>query len=182
MKRIVMAGIAAGMLAGCSDTPRVVASEPAPAYSINEVSYAASGRDFRVTITGNPFGGDQQAFARRVVAAMQNRIPGVVTTFTTTPNETARPDYRVALAFNPPINLTASEVCGAQPIPTRAPDPTGPLMMMGAFCRGGAMTSATGWLDAPKGADDPAFDALVGHMTRALFPTHRERGCLFPDC
>ncbi|MCW2247899.1 hypothetical protein M2352_003533 [Azospirillum fermentarium] len=182
MMRFMAAMMAAGMLAGCSDTPRVVASQPSAAYSINEASYAASGRDFRVTIAGNPFGGDGEAFARRVTAAMQRRIPGVVTNFTTTPGDSARPGYRVALAFNPPINLTDSELCGSQPVPAAAPSPTGPMIVMGAFCRGGPLTYATGWLDAPKGADDPAFDALVGHLTTALFPTHREKGCLFPDC
>jgi len=182
MRRIIAVGMAVGILAGCSDTPRVVASQPAPAYSISEVSYGVSGRDFRVTIAGNPFGGDQAAFERRVINAMQNRIPGIVTNFTTTPGESARPGYHVALAFNPPVNLMDSELCAPQGVPTRAPSPTGPLMVMGAFCRGGPMTSATGWLDAPKGADDPAFDALVGHLTRALFPSRREKGCLLPDC
>lgn len=182
MKGFIAAGITAAMLAGCSDTPRVVASEPSAAYTINEVSYAASERDLRVTIAGNPFGGDSEAFARRVTAAMQRRIPGVVTNFTTTPGDSARPGYHVALAFNPPINLTDSELCAPQTAPTAAPSPTGPMIVMGAFCRSGPLTYATGWLDAPKGADDPTFDALVGHLTSALFPTRREKGCVLPGC
>lgn len=168
--------------AACSNE-RVTADLPSPAYTAGEVAYAASDRDMRVTIYGNPFGIDPQAFDQLVTDNMQNRISGVRTNFTTTPNQTARPDYRVVFAFNPAQTMLNSYLCAGQPIQTSPPG--GPIVVQGAFCRGGgALTSATGWLDRPQGPADPDFKALISDMTFALFPTHRaDAGCAGgPDC
>ncbi len=157
---------------------RVVADLPSSAYTVSEVAYAASDRDLRVVIYGNPFGMDPQSFGQLVTDNMQNRIVGVKTRFTTTPNDTARPGYWVALAFNPSQTMLTSYVCSGQPIPTRPPG--GPIVVQGAFCRGsgfagllsgGALTSATGWLDSPQGPTDPGFKSLISDMTFSLFPT-----------
>lgn len=164
-------------LAGCMNE-RVVASEPAPAYTLSEVAYAASDRDLRVVIHGNPFGGSAQSFADAVLPAMQNRVMGVRTRLTTTPNQTARPDYKVVLAFNVAENMLNSSLCTDGAIPTRPPG--GAIVVQGAFCRsGGALTSARGWLDRPQGTDDSDFRHLISDMTFALFPTRRaDLGCL----
>ena len=157
---------------------RVVAGQPSSAYSLSQVAYAASDRDLRVVIYGNPFGMDPQSFGQLVTDDMQNRIIGVKTHFTTTPNDTARPGYWVAFAFNPSETILTSYLCSGQPIPTRPPG--GPIMVQGAFCSGsgfahllsgGALTTATGWLDDPKGPTDPRFTSLISDMTFALFPT-----------
>ncbi len=158
------------LLGGCLNE-RVVASDPMPAYTLSEVSYAASNRDLRVVLHGNPFNSDAQALAQAVLPSMQERVFGVNTNLTTTPNETARPDYKVVLAFNVAENRTNYSLCGDGPIPTRPPG--GPIIVQGAFCRGGAFTTATGWLDDPKGPDDPDFRQLISDMTFSLFPTRR---------
>lgn len=167
--------------AACSNE-RVVADLPTAAYTAGEVAYAASDRDLRVVIHGNPFGTDPQSFGQLVTSNMQNRILGVRTNFTTTPNQTARPDYRVVFAFNPAQTMLNSALCGTQAIPTSPPG--GPIVLQGAFCRsGGALTSATGWLDRPTGPADPDFRQLISDMTFALFPTPRaEADCSGPDC
>lgn len=163
-------------LAACSNE-RVVADHPAPAYTGAEVSYAASDRDLRVVIHGNPFGIDQQRFEQLVTDNMQNRILGVRTNFTTTPNQSARPLYRVVMAFNPAETMLNSYLCSGQPI--RTSPPGGPIVVQGAFCRGGgSLTSATGWLDRPQGPADPDFRSLISDMTFSLFPTYRsESNC-----
>jgi hypothetical protein len=164
-------------LAACG-RDRVVADEVSPAYTAAEVAYAASDRDLRVIIHGNPVGGSPQAFARTVTDAMQNKIMGVRSNFTTTPNETARRDYAVVLAFNPAETMLNSALCRGGAIPTRPPG--GTLIVQSAFCRsGGALTSATGWLDEPRGIDDPGLRDLIAGLTFSLFPTRRVE-CL--DC
>ncbi|MGF7176121.1 hypothetical protein [Azospirillum doebereinerae] len=169
------------LLGGCMNE-RVVASEPAPAYTLSEVAYAASDRDLRVVLHGNPFGGDAESFARKVLPSMQNRVIGVRTNLTTTPNDTARKDYKVVLAFNVAETMLNTGLCTNGPIPTRPPG--GPIIVQGAFCRGGgAMTSATGWLDRPQGPDDPDFRQLITDMTFSLFPSRRADSCGgSPDC
>lgn len=167
--------------AACTNE-RVVSDLPTPAYTAGEVAYAAADRDLRVVIHGNPFGTDPQAFGQLVTDNMQNRILGVRTNFTTTPNETARPDYRVVFAFNTAQTTLNSTLCGPQTIPTSPPG--GPIVLQGAFCRsGGALTSATGWLDRPAGPADPDFWQLISDMTFALFPSPRAGAdCPGPDC
>ncbi|WP_448187558.1 hypothetical protein [Azospirillum sp. sgz301742] len=166
-------------LAACGE--RVVADEPAPAYTLAEVAYAAADRDLRVVVHGNPFGGDPQVFGQTLTGMMQNRILGVRTNFTTTPGQTAMPDYRVVLAFNLAQNELNSALCARPTLPTRPPG--GPVIVQGAFCRGGGpLTSATGWLDRPQSAQDPAFQALISDMTYSLFPTRRADSCGSPEC
>jgi hypothetical protein len=173
-------------LSGCSE--RVVAGEPSSAYTSAEVGYAANDRDFRVVLHGLPFGGDPASFADAVLPSMQNRVRGVNTRLTTTPNDTARPDYRVALIFNATGNLPSWSACQEGPVPTLPPGaapPDGTLVVQGAFCRGGgALTTATGWLDQPKGPGDPNFHQLISDMTVSLFPTQRaDLDCIGgPDC
>lgn len=163
--------------AACTNE-RVVADQPMAAYTLPEVAYAASDRDLRVVVQGNPFAMDPQAFGKLITDNMQNRIVGVRTHFTTTPNDTARPDYRVVLAFNPAQTTLNSALCGPQAIPTKPPG-GGPIVLQGAFCRGGGpLSSATGWLDRPQGPADPDFRSLISDMTYALFPSTRaDAGC-----
>ncbi|WP_435537809.1 hypothetical protein [Azospirillum sp. ST 5-10] len=181
------------MSAACS-VPRVTPGSPSPAYTPGEAAAAASNRDLHVVVLGNPFGMDQDRFVRLVTEAMPDNAAGVPTHFTAVPNASAHPDYRVVLAFNPARTVAGAALCGDQPVPTAPPG--GPVAVQAAFCRdvgflglfgregplgafgvlgGGALTTASGWLDSPHGADDPAFRTLVRDLTIALFPTERER-------
>jgi hypothetical protein len=181
--------VVSAVLSACV-SERVTANAPSSMYTPGEAVYAASDRDLRVVVLGNPFGMDPQDFGRLVTDNMQGRISGVQTRFTTAPGQTARPDYSVVLAFNPAETMVSSTLCSGQPIPTKPPG--GPIVVQGAFCRGtgflgligqqgfigilggGALTTASGWLDNPRGPDDPAFRALVSDMTFALFPSSQD--------
>lgn len=169
------------LLAACDS--RVVPSEVMPAYSQAEAAYGLGNRDARVVIHGDPFGVPDAVLGKAVTDAMQNRVMGVVTDFTTTPDDSAHPDYRVTFVFNPVRALLSSSICAGGPFETKPPQPD--IEVLGAFCRGGALTSATGWLDDVKGPDDPRFDTLMGDMTSALFPTtvsDSRDACSGPDC
>lgn len=176
------ATLALSLLTAACTNERVVQDESVPAYTPAEVAYAASDRDLRVVVIGNPFGLDPQRFARIVTDNMRHHISGVRTNFTTTPDKTARPDYRVVLAFNPAETFLNSRLCAGQPI--RTAPPGGPITVQGAFCRGGgALSSARGWLDRPMGPEDPDFRSLISDMTFALFPPYRaDSGCSGNDC
>ncbi|AWU93260.1 hypothetical protein DM194_02680 [Azospirillum ramasamyi] len=189
----VLAVLGSAVLAGCVNEG-VTAGNPSSMYTPSEVVYAASDRDMRVVVLGNPFGMEPQAFGRLVTDNMQGRILGVRTHFTTTPNQSARPDYSVVFAFNPAETTLSGALCAGQPIPTMPPGapPGGPITVQGAFCRGtgflgligqqgflgilggGALTTASGWLNHPTGPDDPAFRTLIGDMTSALFPSGQD--------
>lgn len=151
---------------------RVVADEPTAVYSRSEVGYGFGDRDARVRVIGNPFPVPKPVLERTVTDAMQNKALGIRTHFTTTPDDTARPDYWVVMAFNPARDVLAARLCGAETLATAPPD-GGPVVVEAAVCRPGAMTSATGWIDEVTGVDDPRFRQLIGDLTFALFPIRR---------
>lgn len=146
------------------------------AYSAGEFAYAGAGRDLRVVIAGDPFGGDAAAFGAAVTDAMQGQHWGQPTNFTTTPGESARPNYRVVMLFNPPITLNAVRLCEDEPsaLPT---DATGDgIVLFGAFCLGDkGLTAIRGHIAGAAGPADPAFRSLVGQVTNGLFPPERDR-------
>jgi len=146
------------------------------AYSPNEFGYAGAGRDLRVVVAGNPFGGDAAAFGTAVTDAMQRSHLGQRTHFTTSPGETAREGYRVLMLFNPPNALNSMRLCREEPsaLPTEA---TGDgIAVYGAFCRDDkALTSIKGHASSAAAASDPAFADLVGQVTTGLFPPERDR-------
>ncbi|WP_029008051.1 hypothetical protein [Azospirillum halopraeferens] len=183
---LVLPALCAITLWGCAGG-RVVADHPAPAYTPGEVAYAASDRDLAVVLHGAPPGTDPATLGPAVTAAMQGRIMGVRTNFTTTPGESARPDYRVVMAFNPVEPLLSSALCASGPVPTRAPAAAGGgLVVEAAFCRGGgALTAARGTLESSAGPDDPEFRGLIGDITFALFPAYRDSDtniCVGANC
>lgn len=146
------------------------------AYSAGEFAYAGAGRDLRVVVAGNPFGGDAAAFAAVVTDAMQGRHWGQRTNFTTSPGEDARESYRVLMLFHPSATLNSTRLCRdeASALPTEAAGDG--IALFGAFCRGDkALTSIKGRISGATAAQDPAFRELVGQVTNGLFPPERDR-------
>ncbi|HYD30792.1 MAG TPA: hypothetical protein VEB64_08005 [Azospirillaceae bacterium] len=168
--------VLAAMSAACEPgVSRVVPGPVTSIYSPQEFSYAAGGRDLHTVVAGNPFGGDQAAFARRVTNLMQGKHFGPRTHFTTMPNETARRDYRVMMVFNPGDAMTATGLCEREVIPTAPPSAsTGQprsIQLQAVFCRGSSLAStATGWVEGVTSPEDGSFESLVGSTTMALFP------------
>ncbi|MBI1208156.1 MAG: hypothetical protein GC191_12830 [Azospirillum sp.] len=174
---------AAGLaVAGCAG-PAVVPDPPAAFFSLNSLAIAASGGELTVVVRGNPFGGDQAAFDHAVVEALQSRYAGVPTRLTTTPGPSARPDYKVAVIFNPDPALGTYNTCTSRPVPTLPPQ--GRIVLQAAFCQGEApATSARGWLAGAVTAEDPDFRQLLYDTAHALFAPNLEFDCggLSGDC
>ncbi len=145
-------------------------------YSASEFAYAGAGRDLRVDVAGNPFGGDRAAFERAVTDAMQGRHWGPLANFTTTPGPDAREAYRVVMLFEPPRSFNGARLCDIAPSELRSESDQGSLSLFGAFCRGDkTMTRVMGRISGAAGPDDPAFRELVGQVTTGLFPPERSR-------
>lgn len=160
---------------------RLTQQEIAPNYSPGEFAYAGAGRDMRVVVVGNPFGGDGAGFEKAVTDAMQGRHWGQRTNFTTTPGPNARDRYRVVLLFNPPRSLNGSRLCHDAPATLPTESASEGITLFAAFCRGKrSRTEIKGYISGASGPDDPAFRALLGQVTNGLFPPDRgidrERG------
>ena len=174
----------------CSDDGvRISYSNVLPRYNRAELFNAADGRDMPTAVVGNPFGTRQEVFEATVTRVMNGVPIGPRTRFTTTPNETARGNFRVVMLFNPAANVSSELMCtNPDPAPTpgmgTAPGAvnTDRLNLQSAFCQGGVLfSSAYGWADRVQGPDDPRFARLIQRIMLATFPPNRnDEACLVP--
>ncbi len=178
VRRITLTAVILLAFAACGNqVVRLSKQTMGGSYSAGEFGYAAGDRDLRVVIVGNPFGGDQATFERAVTDAMQGRNHGQQTNFTTSPGPNAREIYRAVMVFDPPKNLTGDKVCqsDSSSLPTAAGEGTA-VTLIAVFCRSQrSLTRVRGDIGAAAGPDDPAFVALVGQSTQALFTTKRRK-------
>lgn len=172
-----------GFLAvSCAGGVRLTQQEISPVYKASEFAYAGAGRDLRVVVAGNPFGGDQGEFESAVTGYMQGNHWGQPTNFSTTPGETARQTYHVVMLFNPPKTFPGMKLCRENPadLPTEAKEAG--IVLFAAFCRRNeSLTEIKGYIEAAGGPADPNFGDLVAAVTQGLFPPqHRfdgDRNC-----
>lgn len=147
-----------------------------PTYRPTVFNYAAGGRDLEVQTVGNPYaerGFGNQDFPEFIVASMQGRNLGQPTNFTTTPGETARAEYKVVIAFNPVEPATYRSLCDGevQSGPTEEK-----VRVKAAFCQGGrstgqrVLTGVRAEVIAGAEPNSPAFQSMMGGITRNLFP------------
>jgi len=156
---------------------RLTQQDITPTYSPGEFASVAAGRDMRVVIVGNPFGGDTAAFETAVTGAMQGRHWGQRTNFTTSPGASAHARYRVVLLFDPPRALNGSKLCREAPSALQSETKGEETVLFAAFCRGKrSRTQIKGQISRVAGPNDPAFRELVGQVTNGLFPPDRGVG------
>ncbi|MEE8272209.1 MAG: hypothetical protein V3R98_10835 [Alphaproteobacteria bacterium] len=146
-----------------------------PTYRPSLFNYAAAGRDLRVDTQGNPFAAsiDQQAdFGTVVTALMQDRNWGARTNFTASPGESARPQYRVVVVFDPVEPAPYSALCNGT---VRTGPTEGRIRVRAAFCETVSsgprvLTGVRGNLVPEATVESPEFAALMAGVTRDLFP------------
>jgi hypothetical protein len=161
---------------------RLTQQEISPVYQAGEFAYAGAGRDLRVVVAGNPFGGDQADFDGAVTGYMQGNHWGQATNFTTRPGESMRDSYHVVMLFNPPKTFPGIKLCREEPaaLPREARDDG--VVLFAAFCRRNeSLTEIKGYVEAVDGPADPKFGELVAQVTNGLFPPKRrfddDNGC-----
>jgi hypothetical protein len=153
---------------------RLTQQEIAPTYSPGEFAYAGAGRDLRVVVVGNPFGGNRADFERAVTDAMRGQHWGQRTNFTTVPGPSARDRYRVVLLFDPPRSLNGARLCHDDPSTLPSQPTADGIVLFAAFCRGKrSRTEIKGYISSASGQADPVFRSLVGQVTNGLFPPDR---------
>jgi hypothetical protein len=141
----------------------------APQYDFSEFWAATDGRRFRVVFAGNPFPSlPVEAVMRRLLPVMQANKPRPNLTFTyERPPEEVRPDYRLALVFDPANDLTAARICSGQA--WFKPSTPGRVYVFGVYCRNDlALSQATAWT-AATGPDDPRLAPLFAQLFLVLF-------------
>ncbi|MSO93352.1 MAG: hypothetical protein EXQ86_08135 [Rhodospirillales bacterium] len=173
------------LAAGCAPTDAALT----PLYhraGIPSTFAYAGGRDFKVAVIGNPFPSvAQETFGKTVTDSMQGRHWGPPVNFTTTPGDNARPNYRIVMFFDPPVNSSGNQLCGdaARLVPERHPDR---ITLHAGFCVADELQSEVkarmGTVSAPENS---AFRSMVGAVVQTLVPPvdpHRERRFGFPLC
>lgn len=147
-----------------------------PTYRPQLFNYAAGGRDLTTETVGNPFAGrgiDDQEFPDVVTALMQGRNLGQATNFTATPGPTARPQYKVVIAFDPVEPASYRALCEGQ---VRSGPTEETIRVKAAFCQGGrtsgqrVLTGVRADVVATADPDSEAFQRMMAGITRDLFP------------
>ena len=174
MRRPLIVLVLAFLAVSCGGNVRLTQQEISSVYTAGEFAYAGAGRDLRVVVAGNPFGGDQVAFERTVTGYMLTNHWGQPTNFTTAPGESVRDSYHVVMLFNPPKTLPGIKLCREKPadLPSEAREHG--VVLFAAFCRRNeSLTEIKGHAVTADGPADPGFGDLVAAVTQGLFPLKR---------
>jgi hypothetical protein len=173
----LLAFLLAGM-AGCVGQGVVDHVYMNPSYSPGELNYVAGGGgNMRTEISGNPFGGDQQAFDAAVAAAMEGAHAGPRLRFVTSPSEPAREPYRVRLVFNGPDHANGDILCGTLPAAAPVTSPAAGIRLLAAFCRGSIpLTYLAASTSGVADAADPRFRRFMRQITYLLLPPQNPEG------
>lgn len=159
------------LVTACGGNVRLTQQEISPVYKAGEFAYAGAGRDLRVVVAGNPFGGDKASFDRAVTGHMQGNHWGQPANFTTTPGESARESYHVVMLFNPPKTFPGMKLCRETPANLPSETTGDGIVLFAAFCRRNeSLTEIKGRIGAAAGPADPNFGDLVAGVTNGLFP------------
>lgn len=138
-------------------------------YDYREFFAATDGKSFRVVLLGNALPGlPADEVAAKMLPLMQAAKPPPRLTFTyDTPAEPPRPDYRLVLAFDPALNLSADNVCkGASRF---RPGTPGRVYVFAVYCRNDmALSQVTGWTGATA-PDEPAMLQLYKDLFMVVF-------------
>lgn len=138
--------------------------------AVHEFAYAAGGRDFKTIIIGNPFSQPKDQVDAAVTGAMQGNHPGPRTHFTTQPNDTAAPGYRITIMFNPPTAVDADDLCG-DVSGLSAESASARLRMLAAFCSHGDVMSYVYASNATAvSPSHPTVRRMVANVMYELIP------------
>ncbi|MSO71729.1 MAG: hypothetical protein EXQ88_06965 [Alphaproteobacteria bacterium] len=143
----------------------------------NDYDMAAAAGDFTTIVVGNPFGGDNAAFARLVTTILNEENSLQRSNFTTQPGQNALKQYRVVFVFNA-ARLDDQTLCGDPPTLRGGPTGTAPITVQAAFCNGAVAT--VGVYGSVSSGEENKFRALITQVQIALFPGRTALSALTP--
>lgn len=160
-----------GVLAGCAATnSRTIVNKSG--FS-DFFTYAAAGRDFKISVLGEPFAGQDSQLTQTTITAFQRNYGHFNTRFTTTPNDTALPPYHIVVAYGDVLFGAEDEVCqgkaGAVP-----PSRPGKLEILAVFCDDAAITFNRTMVAMPSGPSDLALASTLNQLAWRLIPADRD--------
>ncbi len=168
--RLATAGIFALSLAACAGATIT----EYVSYDVSGVPslfrYAASGRDFRTEIHGNPSAAPKAAFDAAVVAAMQGKTRGTSTNFSLARSASMREGYRVVMVFSGDRWVGGAAACREVDAGALAPV-TERVELQAAFCfRDRVLSQTHVRFAAFSDTRDPGLDRAVSQAVLHLFP------------
>ena len=169
MRRIsfLVPAVLALVLGGCAGQA-ITVNDYSPSYEWDDVRYAQDGRDTRVVIRGNPFGLQQPIFEKAVLDAMRGQQMWLKTNFTASPAN-AHKDFKVVMLFNGPDDVLGEDLCSVPGKYSSVSGSTG-FRVQAAWCYGDDPETQVVGSAGANSVNSPAFAALIGQTTRALFP------------
>lgn len=170
LKRLLSLGAAAmaAVTSACEDGPATVAGTWRSPATWSTMVHASSTGPLLVEVHGNPFPLPPAEFRAAIAQSMTDQIIGRRLGFTAMHDAAPRPQTRVVLAFNPPGNADASQLCAGR-VATALPG-AGRITVLAGFCdQGHLLASVRGWVAKVDGPADKRFRRLIGQVTRDLF-------------
>jgi len=170
VKVLVLAGVLVGA-AACANTTVHSVSDSSARYTPNQVNYVTSSGEVRTVILGNPFAMSKVDFDNSVTSHMEGRpLWSSHARYTTHPSDQAKTAYHVAMAFNPPENYDADDVCASRDS-AASPGSAGNIRIVAAFCSADTRLSDTlVYGGGASGPTDPVFVKMIRQVMLDLFP------------
>lgn len=170
LRRLLSLGAAAlaAVTSACDDGPATVAGTWRSPATWSTMVYASSAGPLLVEVHGDPFGAPPAEFRAQIAEAMTNQVIGRPLAVTPDRAAAPHPQYRIVLAFNPPDNADAGQLCEGGIATAAAPRER--ITVLAAFCdQGRLLASVRGWVAKVDGPADTRFRRLLGQVTRELF-------------
>lgn len=166
--RLAFSAALAALVAGCADAV-IVHPTTVSGYRPSMLNYAASQGAMKTEIIGNPFDGPKEDLDRAVTGGLTRSHFGPSLAFATSVSPDNRSPYRIVLVFNPTLDHTSGNICGA---PDRATQARGDrIRVMAAFCSADrAVIYTRGSVAGATGPTDARFRALIRQLGLELFP------------
>jgi hypothetical protein len=168
--RWAASGMAALAMTGCS----VYHTEVDGNFSGSALTSLGSGAGIPLQVDGVVNGSRGDALAAAVAGSMPTSVEGAPVRYAPCDPYTECAGDHVVWTFGPPAarptSVYPSELhFNADWIGSYQPSPANVTAKVALFQGGTVVSSTSGQVDAPNGADDPAFRAMVAEMSQAIF-------------
>lgn len=168
---LALAGLAAGLLAGCDDIPITTVT-----YQVdNAWRFAQPAMPLLIEIRGRPYPGDAETLGRTVTEAMTRAVTWFdAPRFTIDPAAAGSATERVVMTFNPPRGASGDAQCHGA-VEGADAEPGGTARVLATFCSGGrVLANVEGRIGRGGGPGDDRLPALIRQITRDLFQQQRQ--------